>query len=81
MDLRNKLEQVAKNISEHKDSIHTEEATKIAFIIPFIHALGYATSSPKEVIPENVADVGTKRGEKVDYAIMRNLYQYLVINL
>lgn len=54
-------------------NIQTEEATKNAFVMPFIQrVLGYDVFNPLEVIPEFTADHGTKRGEKVDYAIMRN---------
>ncbi len=38
-------------------------------VMPFIQALGYDVFNPSEVIPEYTADVGTKKGEKVDYAI------------
>lgn len=51
----------------------TEEATKNAFIMPFIsNVLGYDVFDPSEVVPEFVADVGVKRGEKVDYAIFKD---------
>ncbi|WP_235022351.1 hypothetical protein [Amycolatopsis alkalitolerans] len=57
-------------IRKHKASIETEEATKNAFVMPFISTvLGYDVFNPAEVIPEFTADVGTKRGEKIDYAI------------
>ena len=46
-------------------------ATKNALVMPFIAALGYDVFDPTEVVPEFVADVGTKKGEKVDYAIKR----------
>ncbi len=49
--------------------IETEEATKNALIMPFIQALGYDVFNPDEVVPEFTADVGLKKGEKVDYAI------------
>jgi predicted type IV restriction endonuclease len=50
--------------------ILTEEATKNAFVMPFLHnVLGYDVFDPNEVVPEFVADVGLKKGEKVDYAI------------
>jgi hypothetical protein len=40
--------------------------------MPFINAvLGYDVFDPTEVIPEFVCDVGTKKGEKIDYAIMK----------
>lgn len=54
------------------DLIKTEEGTKNALVMPFINALGYNVFDPTEVTPELVADVGTKKGEKVDYAILRD---------
>jgi hypothetical protein len=54
------------------DHLGTEEATKNALVMPFISALGYDVFNPQEVVPEFVADHGTKKGEKVDYAIMQN---------
>ncbi|GAW42305.1 hypothetical protein SH203_02721 [Brevundimonas sp. SH203] len=54
---------------EHREVLLTEEAAKTALVMPFIQALGYDVFNPSEVIPEYTADVGTKRGEKVDYAI------------
>ncbi|WP_312715535.1 type I restriction enzyme HsdR N-terminal domain-containing protein [Corynebacterium flavescens] len=57
-------------VAELKPIIETEEATKTAFIIPFISTvLGYDVTDPREVIPEYTADVGVKKGEKVDFAI------------
>lgn len=38
----------------------TEEATKNAMVLPFIHALGYDIFNPAEVVPEFAADIGTK---------------------
>ncbi|SJM89013.1 conserved hypothetical protein [Crenothrix polyspora] len=72
MDLIDRLNQISSKISKQKDSIATEEATKTAFIMPFINALGYDIFDPEEVIPEFTADIGIKKGEKVDYAIVVN---------
>ncbi len=53
--------------------MQTEEATKNAFIMPFISTvLGYDVFDPSEVVPEFIADVGVKKGEKVDYAIFKD---------
>ena len=49
----------------------TEEATKQWIVMPFIVALGYNPYS-SDVIPEYTLDVGTKKGEKVDYALQIN---------
>ena len=67
------LATISKKIRDMRDSVETEEATKNAFIMPFISAvLGYDVFDPSEVIPEFTADVGVKRGEKVDYAIFKD---------
>ncbi|MDR4955226.1 type I restriction endonuclease [Chryseobacterium sp. ES2] len=72
MDLKIKLEQLQQKVSGLKDQIATEEATKNAFVMPFIQILGYDIFNPTEVIPEHVCDIGTKKGEKVDYVIKNN---------
>ncbi|EAC6474447.1 endonuclease, partial [Listeria monocytogenes] len=59
-------------VSTLKDSIATEEATKTSLIMPFFQLLGYDVFNPLEFSPEYVADVGIKKGEKVDYAILNN---------
>ena len=40
--------------------------------MPFIAALGYDVFNPLEVIPEFVADLGIKKGEKVDYCLQKD---------
>ncbi len=71
MDFADQINQLADRIVKMKHQLLTEEATKNALIMPFIQALGYDVFNPMEVIPEYTADVGTKKGEKVDYAIMQ----------
>jgi hypothetical protein len=63
---------VVKRVEQLEDSIKTEEATKTSLIMPFFQALGYDVFNPLEFIPEYVADVGIKKGEKVDYAVVIN---------
>ena len=71
MDFADQLRVLAGRVAERKDSVQTEEATKNAFIMPFIQqVLGYDVFDPSEVVPEFVADVGSRRGEKIDYAIL-----------
>jgi Uncharacterized conserved protein len=72
MDFIEVLRNISSKIIKQKDLINTEEATKNAFIMPFISALGYDVFDPAEVIPEFTADVGIKKGEKVDYAIKQD---------
>jgi hypothetical protein len=69
MDLQTRLNELAKRTLEHREVLLTEEAAKTALVMPFIQALGYDVFNPSEVVPEYTADVGTKKGEKVDYAI------------
>ncbi len=70
MDLIDKLREISTRLPKQVEHLHTEEATKNALVMPFISALGYDVFNPTAVIPEFTADVGTKKGEKVDYAIM-----------
>ncbi|MGV3492062.1 MAG: type I restriction enzyme HsdR N-terminal domain-containing protein [Devosia sp.] len=57
----------------------TEEATKNAIVMPFLRVLGFDVFDPTQVIPEFVADVGLKKGEKIDYAIkIGDQIEYLV---
>jgi hypothetical protein len=74
MDLIDRLRDLAARIPklQQDNLVKTEEGTKNALVMPFINALGYDVFNPMEVTPELVADVGTKKGEKVDYAIMRD---------
>jgi hypothetical protein len=72
MDFKEKLHELATKIPALCDHLETEEATKNALVMPFIAALGYDVFNPLEVIPEFTADYGTKRGEKVDYAIKKD---------
>ncbi len=72
MDFKDQIKQLGERVSRLKDQIQTEEATKNAFIMPFIQALGYDVFNPLEVVPEFTADIGIKKGEKVDYAIMKD---------
>tara|TARA_B110001454_G_scaffold168587_1_gene158744 strand:- start:338 stop:1432 length:1095 start_codon:yes stop_codon:yes gene_type:complete len=72
MDFIDQLRVLGSRINNTKAMIQTEEATKNAMVMPFIQALGYNVFDPLEVTPELVADVGTKKGEKVDYAILRD---------
>ncbi len=72
MDFIDKLKQFSKRVESLKDNIQTEEATKTSLIMPFFSLLGYDVFNPDEFIPEFTADVGIKKGEKVDYAILQN---------
>ena len=64
------LKTLGKKVSALKEKITTEEATKTSLIMPFFSLLGYDVFNPLEFIPEFTADIGIKKGEKVDYAIV-----------
>ena len=73
MEFIERLRQLSAKVKNLGPSIKTEEATKNAFIMPFIsQVLGYDVFDPNEVVPEFVCDIGTKKGEKIDYAIMKD---------
>ena len=70
MDFKFSIKQISERVEKLKDNVPTEEATKVALVMPFIKALGYDVYNPLEVLPEMTCDIGTKKGEKIDYAIM-----------
>lgn len=70
MEFSNKLKEFSQRIEKMKDGIQTEEATKTSLVMPFFNLLGYDVFNPMEFCPEYTADVGIKKGEKVDYAIL-----------
>lgn len=71
MDFIERLQHLAKKTERVSGSLGTEEATKNALVMPFLHqVLGYDVFDPSEVIPEYTADTGIKKGEKVDYALL-----------
>lgn len=71
MDFKDQIKQLGDRVARLKDSIQTEEATKTALILPFLQTLGYDVFDPFEIVPEYISDIGTKKGEKVDYAVLR----------
>jgi len=71
VELLAKLSDLQKRVNDHREILLTEEAAKNALVMPFLQALGYDVFNPGEVVPEYTADVGTKKGEKVDYAICK----------
>lgn len=72
MDLKDSLKSLSERIGKLKESILTEEATKNAFIMPFIQSLGYDVFNPLEVVPEMDCDLIKNKGDKIDYAIMKD---------
>ena len=72
MDLLDRLRELADRAEEQLEHIKTEEATKTSLVMPFLSTLGYDVFNPLEILPEFIADVGDKKGEKVDYAIKKD---------
>lgn len=72
MNFEESLNNHVMKIENVKEKLSTEEATKTSLIMPFFQLLGYDVFNPSEFTPEYVADVGIKKGEKVDYAIILN---------
>ena len=69
--MKESISKLSDRVKAQRGMVSTEEATKNAFIMPFIQIMGYDVFDPSQVIPEYIADIGIKRGERVDYAIMR----------
>lgn len=63
------IKDLAKRSAHASQHAMTEEATKTSVIFPFIKALGFDVFDLNEVVPEYIADVGLKKGEKVDFAL------------
>ena len=79
MEFENALNSIIEKIEQQKALVSTEEATKMTFIMPFLSALGYDVFNPSVVVPEYTADIGTKKGEKVDYAIFKDGEPFILI--
>ena len=79
MSLDIEIKKLSERIKDLKTKVLTEEATKHSFIMPFLNVLGYDIFDPTVVVPEFIADIGIKKGEKVDYAIFYNNKPLMVI--
>ena len=79
MNLTTELYSLSERVQQLKDQITTEESTKMALIAPLFQTLGYDIFNPTEFCPEYTADVGIKKGEKVDYAILLNGHPIILI--
>src|SRR5258708_17115301 len=72
MQFEERVKALSLKARTQSSALLTEEAAKTALVMPFINMLGYDVFDPAQVISEFIADVGVKKGEKVDYAIKRN---------
>jgi hypothetical protein len=69
MSFADRVKDLAKRSKNATQHALTEEATKTSVILPLIQAFGFDVFNLDEVVPEFVADVGLKKGEKVDFAL------------
>lgn len=79
MTFEDELKEFIKTIPEKLEHIDSEETSKIALITPFLRLMGYDTTNPAEVKAEYTADVGTKQGEKVDFAVLEDGHPIIFI--
>lgn len=67
------IEELRSFITKRKsvlDQIKSEDQAKLSLVFPFLRQLGYDTTDPTEIVPEFTSDFATKKGEKVDVAIL-----------
>lgn len=72
LELKLALDPLAERAKKQLDHLQTEAATSTALVLPFLSALGYDVFDPREIVPEFTADFGGKKGEKVDFAVMKD---------
>ncbi len=72
MDFKKNMKILSSKVESLLPQLETEEATKTAIILPFLQIIGYDIFDPTIIVPEYTADIGIKKGEKVDYAILEN---------
>lgn len=66
------LQQHAGKVNDVKDFCTDEAKTRSYLVEPLLDTLGYDCRDPRDVVYEFTADVADKKGEKVDYALMRD---------
>ncbi|WP_235451260.1 type I restriction endonuclease [Gemmobacter sp. LW-1] len=72
MDFSQRVKDLAQRSRNASSHAMTEEATKTGVVLPLIQMLGFDVFNLQEVVPEFIADVGIKKGEKIDFAIKIN---------
>lgn len=58
MEFNDVIKQFSERILSLKDTITTEESTKMSLVVPLFQLLGYDVFNPNEFCPEYIADVG-----------------------
>lgn len=72
MEFKDLITQHVNLLKKYENENFIEEQTKMYLIAPFLNLMGYNVFNPDDVIAEFVADIGNKKGEKVDYALKIN---------
>lgn len=70
MEFNDVIKQFSERILSLKDTITTEESTKMSLVVPLFQLLGYDVFNPNEFCPEYIADVGIKKAKRL---IMQSL--------
>ena len=70
-ELLAKLQDHAETVDEVERYCTDEPKTETYLVEPFLEVLGYDSRKPQEVVKRFTADVPGRKGEKVDYALMR----------
>lgn len=79
MAFERSMKELIEKIDKEKSYANNEQATKIAFINPFLDNLGYDVRDPRKVQHEYSSEAGGKKGEKVDYAIMKDGIPVMIV--
>lgn len=79
MCLRNGLEELRCKVEKFKDILEGEQQTKNVLIEPFLKLLGFDIANPLDIKTEYTCDFGTKKGEKVDYALFNGSNEPLML--
>ena len=64
------IEALAGRAHELREYITSEEGSKTCLVLPMLGALGYDVFNPKQITAELTADVGVKKGEKVEILVI-----------
>ena len=69
MEFNESLKQFSERVTILKDTISTEESTKMSLIVPMFQLLGYCVFNPTVFCNESAATVSYKKWQNVAYAI------------
>lgn len=72
LNLLTRLQKHAERVDDVEQFCTDEAKTETYLVEPLLGVLGYDCSAPRDVIKRYSADVPGRKGEKVDYALMRD---------